>query len=142
MVTTPREVEDALVSVGVPEDRARRIAHAVDRAENAATKGDLELESTLLRTEIRELRSEIKVDLAEHFIAIEKRFSDQDSRIARIEGRLDALEARVGDLAARFEAAEARNDQRHRQLMLAVLGIGATLIGMGFTGLLRLFEVI
>ena len=174
MVTTPREVEDALVNVGVPEDRARRIAHAVDRAENAATKGDLEHEAALVRSDIRELRSEIKAEFAEHLIAIEKRFSENDTRFARIEAhftsidarftsidarfskvdarfseiesRLDGLEKRISRLEADMAAEGARNDQRHRQMMLAVLSIGAAgltmLAGMGMTIILRLFNVI
>lgn len=156
MVTTPREIEDALVGVGVPEERARRIAHAVDRAEHAVSKQDLDHAVALMEGSVRELRLEIKLELEERFASLEGRFAAQDRRIAGLESRMTSLEARItviegriDDLVARVERLEQRmdaealrNEQRHRQLMLAVVGIGTSLMGMGFTALLRLFEVI
>ena len=191
MVTTPHEVAEALIGVGVPGERARRIAHAVDRAENASTKEDVEHATALIRSEVRQSRLELQIELGEQIAPFEQRMSMLESRMSLLEGvvielekriaaieerltvieerltvieekvtalgermaklearmtvlegRMDRLEERMDELAARMDAETARNDQRHRQMMLPVLGIGATLIGMGATGLLRLFEVI
>ena len=139
MVTTPREIEEALVGVGVPEDRARRIAHAVDRAEHATTKEDLEHATALTQSALREMRLEMKVEFGERLAGLDKRLTVVESRLEEIEGRLARLEQRM-------DAEALRNDQRHRQLILAVLGVGVSLLimlgGGVIAGLLRLFEVI
>ena len=153
MVATVREVEEALVGVGVPEDRASRIAHAVDRAENAVTKEDLDHAVALMQASIRELRLELKLELEERIAGVEGRMTSLEGRMTVLEGRMTVLEGRIDDLEARLERMEQRvdaealrNEQRHRQLMLTVVGIGASVLvmlaGIGVTALLRLFDVI
>ena len=59
---------------------------------------------------------------------------------------MDRLEVRMDEFIGRMDDETARNDQRHRQILLAVIGIGGsilvTLAGIGATVLLRLFDVI
>ena len=181
MVTTPMEITEALVSVGVPEARAQRIAHAVDRAENASTKEDVEHATSLMQSSVRELRLEMKLEFEERITglegrmtvleglvtaldarvgaledrigklegrvaAVEKRMADLEARMVVLERRIDDLESRLERLEQRLDAEALRNEQRHRQLILALVGIGASglvmLAGIGVTVLLRLFEVI
>ena len=188
MVTTPMEITEALVSVGVPEARAQRIAHAVDRAENASTKEDVEHATSLMQSSVRELRLEMKLEFEERITGlegritileglitvlegltrrldarvegfegrvagVEKRMTDLGGRMTVLAGRMEVLEGRMERLEARLESLEQkleaeglRNEQRHRQLILALVGIGASglvmLAGIGVTVLLRLFGVI
>ena len=150
MVMSADEIEEALVGVGMPADRAHRVALAIDRAENAATVEDVQREVSHAReilqgeierlavqqdAKISELRSELKQDNAR-----------LESRIERIESRIDRLEERLRQLEERFEDERADARARHRQLMTVVVSIGVTLgtaiVGSLIAILLRVFGAV
>lgn len=131
MVMSADEIEEALVGVGMPADRAHRVALAIDRAENAATVEDVQREVSHAReilqgeierlavqqdAKISELRSELKQDNARI-----------ESRTERIESRVERLDERIRELEERFEQERAEARARHRQLMIVAISIGVTL---------------
>ena len=143
MVMSADEIEEALVGVGMPADRAHRVALAIDRAENAATVEDVQREVSHAR-EI--LQGEIERLAVQQDAKISELRSELKQDNARLEGRIDRLEDRLRQLEERFEDERADARARHRQLMTVVISIGVTLgtaiVGSLIAILLRVFGAV
>ena len=82
MAVTNIELYEALKK-DVSEESARMIAEAVPKAENIATKDDVRLAVTDMRTEMAELRVEIIERFNKMEVYIERRFAEAERRTFR-----------------------------------------------------------
>ena len=120
MVTTPREVAEALINVGVPDDRARRIAHAVDPSQ-----------CTLSEEELAESIKTMRIGLSVLVRALRLSTEEQSRRALldwqesiRVGVRL-ADEARWQQIKEKWDEQSLRAERQHRQQLLAIWGLGA-----------------
>ncbi len=161
MVLSVEEIEEALVGVGMPADRAHRVALAIDRAENAATVEDVEREvshaTELLRGEIERLavqqdaktsepRQEVRRLAIEQDAKMSELRSEMKQDIAGLESQIGRLEELIRQLERRVEEERPEARARHRQLMIVVISISVTLgtaiVGGMIAILLRLFGAV
>lgn len=119
MVTTPQEVAEALIGVGVPDERARRIAHAVEHSHCALDEQELALSIQAMRDGMRILQRAISLSNGEM-----DRRPLRDWQEAVFIGLQIAEEARWERFREKWDAHSLRAERQHRQKMLAILGLG------------------
>lgn len=119
MVTTPQEVAEALIGVGVPDDRAHRIAHAVDPSHCALGERELAQSIEAMRIGMRMLQRAIS--LSNEGMDRRPLLDWQDAIFI---GLQTAEEARWERVKEKWDAQTLRAERQHRQKMLAILGLG------------------
>ena len=97
------------------------------------------------RSDIRELRGELLLSLAEHgerigarFAALEQRFSGVEERIARVEERIAGVEERI----AKVEERIAGIDERIAGVDERLVRIEASVLGLDVSMKHRLYKVV
>ena len=121
------EVYDAFLSVGVPDDHARRAAEALS-ADSSATKSDIQkldkrLGDCATKADIRKLDKRID--------GLDKRLDDfaTKSDIQKLDKRIDALDRRIDDCATKSDGQkmDKRIDLIEAELRLIKWMLGFTL---------------
>lgn len=104
------------------------------------------------RSDIRELRGELLLSLAEHgerigarFAALEQRFSGVEERIARVEERIAGVEERIAKVEERIASLEERIagiDERIAGVDERLVRVEASVLGLDVSMKHRLYKVV